>query len=164
MHTFFELDGSFEPSLALPGFRSSSRALDACGAVRRLLQAGRLGIRLSVFAIGRTARRDVLIRGHFGDQPIGPDFRFSAWEQDTSSSSNVVVSYRFLPRLGCSVVPQVGLPKGCLRHRLLVNGDPRQAQAPENPTAPPATSGDWGSGWGRDDLVGRVALCSASGG
>ncbi|OLP84393.1 Voltage-dependent P/Q-type calcium channel subunit alpha-1A [Symbiodinium microadriaticum] len=32
------------------------------------------------------------------------------------------------------------------------------AKAPENPTAPPATSGDWGSGWGRDDLVGRARI------
>ena len=31
-------------------------------------RSGRLGIRLSIFAIGRTDRRDVLIRGHFGDQ------------------------------------------------------------------------------------------------
>ena len=60
-----------------------------------------------------------------------------------------------LPRLGCSVAdPPVRPPGDCLLQTLLVNGGlytPGQAQAAENPTAPPAASGDWGSGWGRDD-------------
>ena len=44
----------------------------------------RLGTRRSVFR-DRKNSRDTLIRGQFGDQPIGPDLRSSAWEQTRSN-------------------------------------------------------------------------------
>ena len=55
-------------------------------------------------------------------------------------------------------VPQFGLPR-----RLPAAEDagiwglytPGQAEAPKNPAAPSAASGDWGISWGRDDRRGR---------
>ena len=116
-------------------------------------RSGGLGMMRSVFTIGRTA------------------VMFDLWpfwrSADRRGFPIVAVGTRLDPDQECRSLLHVPTPARMLScrspssaPRRLPPADtvgqwgldtPGQAQAAENPTAPPAASGDWGSIWGRDD-------------
>ena len=94
---------------------------------------------------------------HFGDQPIGPDFRSSAWGKIRSFYCPAMSFPAAGPYRGPSSqqqVPQFGLPQRLHPRKMLACGVSTplvRRRLPKTRRIRLQPEETWGAGWGRDD-------------